>query len=291
MQQKLAGNSSPFGGDMNAVTELNMQAARTWKRILENYSGNSNEARRGYLMDRRLGKSREQHQSAQALLSELKSSIDAYLTTSIIDGPGLYKNYALIPHSLPMHPLLVQLLVEIIGNQSVYSLIDDREVVRKNMIWEKVDGKAFHKELFNQDLTDWQLQNDTSLLNGRWVPVLTGPKILRNSLLLLGLHSARDPGQHQGNCSNWGLFPTSNYEILFYVATFAFSFVIGSDMEIPPQIRSGYRLSVGDLREISSKYVYDNIASSCPRIPVQSFAYQQSSKIIKNYRDLWNALK
>jgi hypothetical protein len=223
-------------------------------------------------------------------LSELKTSLEAYLQSSMLEGPGLYKTYALLPRSLPLHPLFVQLLVEQIATQKIYLINDGQETVKSNALWSKVSGRDFYAS-FKSYPSDWEMRNDSSLMDGQYVPVLTGPIALRNALLVLGLNSASDNGSSRPECTNWGLFSASNQSILFHTSIFEIGNFTMGNYDLPKQLRDGYRLNVGDLREVAEEYVYKSIEKDCGQMATYTYRYQHSSEIVKRYRELWNGLR
>jgi hypothetical protein len=288
VSERLAGGKTPFGSDLSSIADLNFLAEKVWIRMVENYSGNIRQVREAYLKDQRLGPTRSAHNETLLIFGELKASLELFLNTSILEGPALYKNYSLIPRSVPLHPLLVQLLVELIANQKINLIADKREEITKNAIWQKIDGADFYRVVLNQEPNENNIRFDHGMIDGRWLPVLTGPLVLRNSFLLLGLHA---PFDGQEGCDNWGLFPVTNHAILFHTSVFDASNIVQLNFDLPRELRDGYRFKVGDLREIANDYVYESIKRDCPRLLVPSFPYQHEYKLVKKYREIWKNLR
>ncbi len=262
LQKRIEDRRLPAGLDAIALSELNLKASRIWSSWLKENAGDLDRVRSQYLNGIPKNLKRQ--------LSELKLSLESFLETTTFEGPAVLEAFSLPQRSLRFHPLIVQLLTEQIADFKLFIVIDKREEIFENGVLTTVsvaDSPRF----------------DNSYTHGnRELTVLSGPKRLRNAYFFLSLHLGIE-------CEGWGIFPTANYSIIFNASNFGIGNIISLNFDLPRKVRDSYRAGVGDLRDIAGFHVARSIEKDCGRLPLYSFAYQESSQIVKKYRALWKS--
>jgi hypothetical protein len=264
----------PFGADANALQELNQTSAQIWQTLVVNCGNDFSKARRAYYLGDFCGPGAGSQEIAKDL-GGLKASLASFLRTTAIEGPALFQTFTLPRRSLGFHPLFIQVLTEQLAEFKIYLTLDGQKQVDEYAQIQMISTKDYYWEKFKQTASDLDLQKE-----GTAIPIFTGPKELRNTMLLLSLHSAF-------YCEGWGIFPYANYSVIQRASVFGVSEIVGFNENQSKKIRDGMRMGLGDLREIGQDFVYPSIRKDCGEMPEHSFGYQHSSLIAAKYRKIW----